>query len=81
MGWVVGRTEGGTRVIEHASDQAGFQLWYGYFPDQDILILLAANSDLGFRCPIAERLTRLLVGGGVSPVASDVTPLRTAGGG
>lgn len=81
MGWVVGRTEEGMRVIEHASDQPGFQLWYGYFPDQDILILLAANSDLGFRRPIAERLTRLLVGRGASPVASDVTPRRTADGG
>lgn len=81
MGWVVGQTDRGVRVIEHASDQAGFQLWYGYFPDQDILILLAVNTDLGFRRPIAERLTRLLVGGGVSPTASNVTLPRTAGGG
>ncbi|MEO8635935.1 MAG: serine hydrolase domain-containing protein [Gemmatimonadales bacterium] len=81
MGWVVGRTDAGVRVIEHASDQPGFQIWYGYFPDKDLLILLAVNSDLGFRRPIAERLTTLLVETGVSSAASIVTPNRTAGGG
>jgi CubicO group peptidase (beta-lactamase class C family) len=67
MGWTVGRTAGGARVIEQASDQPGFQLWYGYFPDDDLLILLAANSDEGYRRPIAERLTALLVDGARTP--------------
>ena len=81
MGWVVGRTDAGVRVIEHASDRPGCQLWYGYLPDQGILSLFAANSDAGFRRRIAERLTTLLVEGGVSPVASVVTPDRQASGG
>jgi CubicO group peptidase (beta-lactamase class C family) len=63
LGWVVGRTANGVSIIEHASDQPGFQLWYGYFPTQDVLVLLAANNDLGFRRPVAERLTAILTGG------------------
>ena len=63
MGWVVGRTPGGARVIQHASDQPGFQLWYGYFPEKDVLVLLAANTDDGFRAPVSERLTQILVDG------------------
>jgi CubicO group peptidase (beta-lactamase class C family) len=59
-GWVVDRTAAGVPVIEHASDEPGFQLWYAYFPDQDVLVLLAANTDDGFRQPIAARLTTLL---------------------
>lgn len=81
MGWVVGRTDGGARIIEHASDQPGFQLWYGYFPDQDVLILLASNTDLGFRAPVAERLTTLLIDSGHWPTASGSTAVRQAGGG
>jgi CubicO group peptidase (beta-lactamase class C family) len=63
FGWVVGRTANGVSIIEHASDQPGFQLWYGYFPTEDVLVLLAANNDLGFRRPVAERLTAILTGG------------------
>lgn len=63
LGWVVHRTPSGARIVEHASDQRGFQLWYGYFPESDQLVLLAVNSDLGYRQPIAERLTQLLVDG------------------
>lgn len=62
FGWVVGRTANGVSIIEHASDQPGFQLWYGYFPTEDALVLLAANNDLGFRRPVAERLTAILTG-------------------
>ena len=60
LGMVVGRSAEGERLIEHASDQAGFQLWYGYFPDRDVLILLASNTDDGFRQPVTQRLTALL---------------------
>jgi CubicO group peptidase (beta-lactamase class C family) len=57
MGLVVGRTATGRPIIEHASDQPGFQLWYGYLPTERVLVLLAVNNDLGFRRPVAERLT------------------------
>jgi CubicO group peptidase (beta-lactamase class C family) len=79
LGWVVGRSAGGTKVIEHASDQPGFQLWYGYFPESDVLVLLAANNDQGFRRPIAERLTALLVDG-VDVSAGSVTKADRVGG-
>jgi CubicO group peptidase (beta-lactamase class C family) len=79
FGAVVGRTTEGDRIIEHASDQTGFQLWSGYFPDRDILVLLAANSDDGFRQPIAARLTALLTAGAATAEA-DVTRRSRAGG-
>jgi CubicO group peptidase (beta-lactamase class C family) len=63
LGWVVGRTANGVAIIEHASDQPGFQLWYGYVPSDNVLVLLAANNDLGFRRPVADRLTAILTGG------------------
>lgn len=80
MGWTVGRTADGIPVIEHASDQAGFQLWYGYFPGEDLLILVAANSDDGFRRPVAERLTSLLLGPGAPGAAVSVTRKQGVGG-
>lgn len=79
LGWVVGRTAGGATVIEHASDQTGFQLWYGYFPETDVLVLLAVNNDEGFRRPVAERLTSLLVDGADVPL-SGVTKADRVGG-
>lgn len=60
LGWVVGQTANGARIIEHASDQPGFQMWYGYLPTENVLVLLAVNNDLGFRRPVAERLTEIL---------------------
>lgn len=63
LGLVVGQTVEGERLIEHGSDQAGFQLWYGYFPDREALILLASNTDDGFRQPVTERLAALLTAG------------------
>jgi hypothetical protein len=66
-------------VIEHASDQPGFQLWYGYFPGRDVLVLLAVNNDLGFRRPVTERLTDLLLEGVPSP-AGNVTKADRVGG-
>ena len=79
LGWVVGRTAGGARVIEQASDQPGFQLWYGYFPDSDLLILVAANTDEGYRRPVVERLTALLVDGAASPGREPGKADRTGG--
>jgi CubicO group peptidase (beta-lactamase class C family) len=79
LGWVMGRTAGGDPVIEHASDQPGFQLWYGYFPGRDVLVLLAVNNDLGFRRPVTERLTDLLLEGVPSP-AGNVTKADRVGG-
>jgi CubicO group peptidase (beta-lactamase class C family) len=69
FGWVVGSTDGGARVFEHAADQPGFQTWMAYFPDKDLIILLGANTDAGWRRPIAERLTDLLVDGVTGQVA------------
>jgi len=79
LGWVVGRTPGGTPIIEHASDQPGFQLWYGYFPTRNVLVLLAANNDLGFRRPVAERLTAILADG-VADAERGVTKAERVGG-
>ena len=60
-GWVVSTTPGGARVTEHAGDQVGFQTWIAYFPDRDVLILLGVNNDGGWRRPISERLTEIMV--------------------
>ncbi len=62
-GWVVSTTPGGAPVTEHAGDQAGFQTWIAYFPDRDVLILLGVNNDGGWRRPISERLTEIMVDG------------------
>lgn len=80
MGWVVGRTAEGEPVVEHASDQPGFQLWYGYFPAEDLLILLAANTDDGFRQPVAAELTGLLVGTRAPEAGRGVTSKQEVGG-
>lgn len=79
LGWVVGQTAGGAPVIEHASDQPGFQLWSGYFPNRDVLVLLAVNNDLGLRRQVADRLTTLLVDGAPSQTG-DVTKADRVGG-
>jgi CubicO group peptidase (beta-lactamase class C family) len=72
-GWVISSTETGARVIEHAADQPGFQTWFARFPDSQVLILLAVNNDTGWRQPIADSLTRMVVDGAVGSVAV-VTP-------
>jgi CubicO group peptidase (beta-lactamase class C family) len=79
LGAVVGQTAEGDRLIEHASDQPGFQLWYGYFPDLDAVVLLAANSDDGFRQPVVARLTALLTGSAATAEVG-VTKRERAGG-
>jgi CubicO group peptidase (beta-lactamase class C family) len=79
LGWVVGRTPGGAPIIEHASDQPGFQLWYGYFPTRNVLVLLATNNDLGFRRPVADRLTAILADGASEPERG-VTKAERVGG-
>jgi CubicO group peptidase (beta-lactamase class C family) len=79
LGLVVGRTAEGERLIEHASDQAGFQLWYGYFPEREALILLASNTDEGFRQPVAERLTTLLTAGEMSAGSRSTKDDRAGG--
>ncbi len=79
LGWVVERTTGGHHLVQQASDGRGFETWYAYFPDEDVLILLAANDDLGWRRPVADRLTAMLVDGAGQPV-EDVTKATRAGG-
>lgn len=79
LGWVVGHTAGGAPVIEHANDQPGFQLWSGYFPNRDVLVLLAVNNDLGLRRQVADRLTALLVDGAPG-VTGGVTKADRVGG-
>lgn len=79
MGWVVERTSGGHHVVQLASDGRGFETWYAYFPEEDVLVLLAANDDLGWRGPVSQRLTALLVDGAAAPV-EDVTKGTRAGG-
>ena len=68
-GWVISSTETGARVIEHAADQPGFQTWFARFPDSQVLILLAVNNDAGWRQPIADSLTRMVVDGAARSVA------------
>jgi CubicO group peptidase (beta-lactamase class C family) len=71
VGMVVGRTPSGERIVEHVSDDLGFQLWYAWLPDRDCLILLAVNNDQGWRQSIAERLMELVTrgaGGGLAIV-------------
>ena len=60
-GLVISATPGGAKAIEHAGDQAGFQTWFAWFPERQILILLAVNNDGGWRRPVADRLTELVV--------------------
>jgi hypothetical protein len=79
LGWIVERTTGGHHLIQQVSDGRGFENWYGYFPDQDVLILVAANDDLGWRRPVAERLTEIMVDGAAAPEGG-VTSTTRAGG-
>jgi CubicO group peptidase (beta-lactamase class C family) len=60
-GLVISSTPGGAKVVEHAGDQAGFQTWFAWFPERQILILLAVNNDGGWRRLVADRLTELMV--------------------
>lgn len=79
LGWVVERTSAGHHLVQQLSDGRGFETWYAYFPDEDVLVLLAANDDLGWRGPVAERLTAMLVDGAAQPL-EDVTKATRAGG-
>jgi hypothetical protein len=79
LGWSLERTTGGHHVVQQVSTGRGFENWYGYFPEEDVLILLAANDDLGWRRPVAERLTEMLVDGAVQPV-DGVTKATRVGG-
>ncbi|MEO8138060.1 MAG: hypothetical protein ABI742_00355 [Gemmatimonadota bacterium] len=79
LGWVVERTAGGHHLVQQVSDGRGFENWYGYFPDHDVLILIAANDDLGWRRPAAERLTEIMVDG-ASPSVDGVTKAARVGG-
>lgn len=63
FGLVISTAADGTKIIEHAGDQPGFQTWYAYFPDRDILMLLAVNNDGGWRRPVSERLTEVVLSG------------------
>ncbi len=79
LGWVVERTSSGHRVVQQRSEGRGFETWYGYFPDADVLILLASNDDLGWSRPVADRLTWMLVDG-AAPPAGIVTKADRVGG-
>jgi hypothetical protein len=80
VGWVVEWTTAGQRLVQQAADGPGYQTWYGYLPDTDILILVAANDDLGWRAPVVERLTELLTEG-ATPTTASVSAAAAASGG
>ncbi|MEP6474482.1 MAG: serine hydrolase domain-containing protein, partial [Gemmatimonadota bacterium] len=48
-GWVVGETAGGDVLLQHVGDTEGFQLWTAWLPENDTIILLGINSDIGWR--------------------------------
>lgn len=79
VGWVVEQTASGDPLVQQASDGVGFQTWYGYLPEQDVLILIAANDDLGWRQPVSDRLTEI-VGAGAAPATASVTTSSRARG-
>jgi hypothetical protein len=79
LGWVVEQTARGHHLIQQVSDGRGFENWYAYFPDQDVLILVAANDDLGWRRPVAERLTEIMVDGAAAPEGGVTKAARLGG--
>jgi CubicO group peptidase (beta-lactamase class C family) len=78
-GWVRERTPGGELLLVRSADARGFQLWYGYAPARDILILIAVNNDLGLRRRATERLVALAVDGAAAGPGG-VTKSERSGG-
>ena len=67
-GWVVSKTASGATLLQHVGDTEGFQVWSAWFPADDTVILLAVNSDIGWR-----NLASQVLLGVVAPAGSSVT--------
>jgi CubicO group peptidase (beta-lactamase class C family) len=67
-GWVVSTTASGANLLQHVGDTEGFQIWSAWFPADDTVILLAVNSDIGWR-----NLASQVLLGVVAPAGSSVT--------
>jgi CubicO group peptidase (beta-lactamase class C family) len=61
-GWVVGQTSGGVPLLQHVGDTEGFQVWTAWLPEDDTVILLGVNSDIGWRNLASEMLLGLVEG-------------------
>jgi len=71
-GWVVSQTPDGATLLQHVGDTEGFQVWTAWLPDDDTVILLGTNSDIGWRNLASEMLLGLVAGNRGGP------PQRTA---
>lgn len=71
-GWVVSQTAGGATLLQHVGDSEGFQVWTAWLPEDDTVILLGTNSDIGWRNLASEMLLGLVAGTRGGP------PQRTA---
>ena len=67
-GWVVSKTAGGATLFQHVGDTEGFQIWSAWLPGDDTVILLAVNSDIGWRNLASQVLLGVL-----APPGSSVT--------
>ncbi|MFI5210191.1 MAG: serine hydrolase domain-containing protein [Gemmatimonadales bacterium] len=67
-GWVVSKSASGATLLQHVGDTEGFQIWSAWFPANDTVILLAVNSDIGWRNLASQVLLGVL-----DPAASSVT--------
>jgi len=67
-GWVVSKSASGATLLQHVGDTEGFQIWSAWFPGDDTVILLAVNSDIGWR-----NLASQVLLGVVAPAGSAVT--------
>jgi CubicO group peptidase (beta-lactamase class C family) len=61
-GWVVGKTSSGVSLLQHVGDTEGFQVWTAWLPEDDTVILLGVNSDIGWRNLASEVLLGLVAG-------------------
>jgi CubicO group peptidase (beta-lactamase class C family) len=67
-GWVVSTTASGATLYQHVGDTEGFQIWSAWLPGDDTVILLAVNSDIGWRNVASQVLLGVL-----APAGSTVT--------
>ena len=72
-GWVVGETANGATLLQHVGDTEGFQVWTAWLPQDDTVILLGTNSDIGWRNLASEMLLGLVAGAPGGPPQRSAT--------
>ncbi len=59
-GWVITKTEGGRRVIQHGGNATSFESYIRYFPDDDLLVIVLTNRP-GWHYQVAWEIPTMIL--------------------